>query len=84
MWDYNQSVNKYVVDVLTIVRLVPFNNNGTLLILDIKDEIFSDFNDSNETFANMVSIIDKSGNEMFSSQFLKSKLDEEFYDNALK
>ena len=82
--NYNQSVNKYVVDVLTIVRLVPFNNNGTLLILNVKDEIFSDFNDSNKTFANMVSIIDKSGNEMFSSQFLKSKLDEEFYVNALK
>lgn len=79
--DYPESYtgsNKYLGNILTIIRSIPFSNNGALLVLDIKEEMFFTLDNSEQQLADTFLIIDKNGNEIFRSDQVRNE-----YNNAL-
>ncbi len=70
--------NKYLGNILTIIRKIPFTENNALLVVDIKGENLFLQDDTEQDMANMFFIVDKNKNEIFLPDELRNK-----YDNNL-
>ncbi|AEE97261.1 AraC family transcriptional regulator [Mahella australiensis] len=76
--------NRYLGNVLTVIRPMPFSINKAFLVLNIKEDVFLHINNTDKNMTDIFLITDEKGNEVFSSIKLKDKYDYDVRSSILK